>query len=271
MPPSPRHAKRGSGLSWIWIVSIVALIGSVSVFIVIAGHVPSHSMSDATQRGASPATLMMHGWDAEIGRSAKQMQLLNISLRHAQTAAYEHERYIQRLRGHPIALGSPSSDRAAAAPVEGLLRRPQQRDASAVSCAVLQRTFKFAPQCGDDEGQSRVFPLLITGTGRAGTMYVKTALNSLGVPFAHDNEAVKDGGAASWPLAIRETREYNRTEHNTGGSVDSPTLARGLARARITALCFSPGTISRISRHAPSGACFSRRAHPRASATCSTR
>ena len=119
MPPSPRHAKRGSGLSWIWIVSIVALIGSVSVFVVIAGHVPSHSMSDATQRGASPATLMMHGWDAEIGRSAKQMQLLNVSLRHAQMAAYEHERYIQRLAGHPIAPGSPSSDRAAAAPAEG--------------------------------------------------------------------------------------------------------------------------------------------------------
>ena len=79
-------------------MSIVALIGSVSVFVVIAGHVPSHSMSDATQRGASPATLMMHGWDAEIGRSAKQMQLLNVSLRHAQMAAYEHERYIQKTK-----------------------------------------------------------------------------------------------------------------------------------------------------------------------------
>ena len=101
-----------------------------------------------------------------------------------------------------------------------------------------------------------MFPLLITGTGRAGTMYVKTALNSLGVPFAHDNEAVKDGGAASWPLAIRETREYNRTEHNTGGSVDRPLPARTGARARITRplVRVSADTISRISRRAPSGA-----------------
>ena len=39
----------------------------------------------------------------------------------------------------------------------------------------------------------------------------------MGVAFAHDNEAVKANGAASWPLAIRETAPYDRDVYNTSG------------------------------------------------------
>ncbi|KAJ1458801.1 hypothetical protein M885DRAFT_512621 [Pelagophyceae sp. CCMP2097] len=84
-------------------------------------------------------------------------------------------------------------------------------------CQLLQRTFKLSPQCGDNASELMVWPLLITGTGRAGTLFVRDELAARGFLVGHDNERVREHGAASWPLAIRETAPLDRAALDTHG------------------------------------------------------
>ena len=90
---------------------------------------------------------------------------------------------------------------AVAAAVGGAL------DSSPARCRLLSRTFKLAPECGDDENRLDVYPLLVTGVGRSGTMYTHEALSKRGLSFTHDNTQVGKHGAAAWPLAIRDSPE----------------------------------------------------------------
>ena len=59
------------------------------------------------------------------------------------------------------------------------------------SCKLLSHTYKYAPQCGDAAAGKQIFPLLITGTGRVGTLFVQTALTKMGLSFSHDNTAAR--------------------------------------------------------------------------------
>uniref|UniRef100_A0A7S3NKW0 Sulfotransferase domain-containing protein n=1 Tax=Aureoumbra lagunensis TaxID=44058 RepID=A0A7S3NKW0_9STRA len=83
------------------------------------------------------------------------------------------------------------------------------------NCEILKYTLKYAPQCGEEI--KKVYPLLITGTGRVGTMFASQQLRRAGYDISHDNERVGKFGAAAWPLAIRETNAVDRFKYGSGG------------------------------------------------------
>ena len=78
------------------------------------------------------------------------------------------------------------------------------RERRAEHCRLLSRTLKFAAECGDDAARLKLYPLLVTGMGRSGTMFTHETLSKRGLDFAHDDKPVGRHGAASWILAIRE-------------------------------------------------------------------
>lgn len=122
--------------------------------------------------------------------------------------------------------GSPAGD-------ESPLVQPQMSSHAAdvspraarteTSCDILRRTLKFAPECGD--GRVFVYPLLITGTGRTGTLFVSDEFRRGGYDVSHDNMRVGTIGAVAWPLAIRETEPFDQEVYNTSGYT-LPNFAR---------------------------------------------
>ena len=75
------------------------------------------------------------------------------------------------------------------------------------NCSTLQQTFKLSPECGDDPSGLTVYPLLVTGTGGAGTYFSMRLLRVvLKLNVTHDNSDVGGFGAVAWPLAMRESR-----------------------------------------------------------------
>lgn len=103
-------------------------------------------------------------------------------------------------------------------------------------CAVLRWTLKLAPECGD--AGKPVFPLLITGTGRSGTLFASETLRAKGYDIAHDNQPVGKHGAAAWPLALRETGRGN--ENTTGYAF------AGFAQDRLQRSLLGPGATARF-------------------------
>jgi len=107
------------------------------------------------------------------------------------------------------------------------------------SCALLRRTYKHAPRCGDRGPPAHA--VLVTGTGRVGTQFARDALRAAGYDFSHDNEAVGRDGAASWALAIRETGHLDKPTFNTSG-YELPNFSRGPVGAAFR----GPGATARF-------------------------
>eukprot|EP00924_Labyrinthula_sp_SR-Ha-C_P010828 augustus_masked-scaffold_35-processed-gene-2.62-mRNA-1 protein AED:1.00 eAED:1.00 QI:0/-1/0/0/-1/1/1/0/384 len=80
---------------------------------------------------------------------------------------------------------------------------PPKQDPSQTACFILSKSTLYAPHCpptpAATEHPIKVLPLLVTGTGRSGTLFVSDFLSSLGWNISHDNLGPGEHGAVSWP------------------------------------------------------------------------
>lgn len=71
-------------------------------------------------------------------------------------------------------------------------------------CALIRRSTLYSEAC-NNTGDKPPRPMLVTATGRSGTLYLATLLQKIGIKVSHDNGKVTNGfqqGAVSWPHAF---------------------------------------------------------------------
>jgi len=103
---------------------------------------------------------------------------------------------------------------------------PLRGQRSRADCAILNRTFRLAPACDGFSGgrATYVYPLLITGTGRAGTRFAALSFRAAGYGLAHDDGRLGRDGAVSWPLALRETNSLGPGPDGYARTYELPTV-----------------------------------------------
>jgi hypothetical protein len=77
-----------------------------------------------------------------------------------------------------------------------------------VFCEHVRLGLKYVPSCFENPPE-HLYPLLITSTGRSGTKYTASVLQTLGYSVTHDDALfIGSDGAVSWPLAVNTLRSY---------------------------------------------------------------
>jgi hypothetical protein len=85
-----------------------------------------------------------------------------------------------------------------------------------VFCDHVRLGLRYVPSCFDQR-PSRLYPLLITGTGRSGTKYTMSVLRSLGYNISHDDaKRIGSDGAVAWPLAVKGRGPYPKWASKPG-------------------------------------------------------
>lgn len=114
-------------------------------------------------------------------------------------------------RGAPLANSTPAADRNSGSGGRGDSSAGFAVVGANAACDCLVRSRRFAPECGQ-AGESGGPPrrLLITGTGRSGTTFLRRALGIAGAAVDHDRDTrlrpLSEIGAVSWPQAFAASR-----------------------------------------------------------------
>jgi hypothetical protein len=101
------------------------------------------------------------------------------------------------------------------------LPNPQSSDhyypqPNSVFCENLRLGLRYVPSCFNST-PIRLYPLLITGTGRSGTKFTVSILRRLGYNMTHDDaKQIGSDGAVSWPLAVGPHASYPRWATHPG-------------------------------------------------------
>jgi hypothetical protein len=85
-------------------------------------------------------------------------------------------------------------------------------------CENLRLGLRYVPSCFDSP-PPRLYPLLITGTGRSGTKFTVSILRRLGYNVTHDDEEqIGSDGTVSWPLAVGPRASYPKWATQAGAA-----------------------------------------------------